>query len=66
LNPTEGLRLHACPALAGGRARPRTLPGSESTFATVLAELTLSGKALRRARSLAAQVLREPPRMLPS
>ena len=38
--------------------------GSDSTFATVLAELTLSGKNLRRARSLAAQVLREPPRIL--
>jgi hypothetical protein len=32
--------------------------------ATVLAELTLSGKNLRRARSLAARVLREPPRIL--
>jgi biotin carboxylase len=40
--------------------------GPDSTFATVLAELTLSGKNLRRARSLAAQVLREPPRILPS
>lgn len=38
--------------------------GPDSTFATVLAELTLSGKNLRRARSLAAQVLREPPRVL--
>jgi len=35
-------------------------------IATVLAELTLSGKNLRRARSLAAQVLREPPRVLPA
>src|SRR5262249_43829813 len=40
--------------------------GPEGTFATVLAELTLSGKNLRRARSLAAQVLREPPRILPA
>jgi carnosine synthase len=40
--------------------------GSDSTFATVLAELTLSGRNLRRARSLAAQVLREPPRILPA
>jgi len=40
--------------------------GSDSTFATVLAELTLSGKNLRRARSMAAQVLREPPRILPA
>jgi biotin carboxylase len=38
--------------------------GPDSTFATVLAELTLSGKNLRRARSLAAQVLREPPQIL--
>jgi carnosine synthase len=38
--------------------------GPESTFATELAELTLSGKNLRHARSLAAQVLREPPRIL--
>jgi carnosine synthase len=40
--------------------------GPDSTFATVLAELTLSGKNLRRARSLAARVLREPPRILPA
>ena len=40
--------------------------GPDSTFATVLAELTLSGKNLRRARSLADQVLREPPRVLPA
>jgi hypothetical protein len=40
--------------------------GSESTFATVLAELTLRGKTLRRARAPAAQVLREQPRILPS
>jgi carnosine synthase len=40
--------------------------GPDSTFATALAELTLSGKNLRRARSLAAQVLREPPRIVPA
>jgi biotin carboxylase len=40
--------------------------GPESTFATEIAELTLSGKNLRHARSLAAQVLREPPRILPA
>jgi hypothetical protein len=40
--------------------------GPDSTFATVLAELTLSGKNLRRARSLAAHVLREPPRIHPA
>jgi hypothetical protein len=40
--------------------------GPEGTFATVLAELTLSGINLRRARSMAAQVLREPPRILPA
>jgi biotin carboxylase len=40
--------------------------GPDTTFATVLAELTLSGKNLRRARSLAAQVLREPPRIIPA
>jgi hypothetical protein len=40
--------------------------GPDSTFATVLAELTLSGKNLRRARSRAAQVLSEPPRILPA
>ena len=39
--------------------------GPDSTFATELAELTLSGKNLRRARSLAARVLSEPPRILP-
>jgi biotin carboxylase len=40
--------------------------GPDSTFATELAELTLSGKNLRRARSLAARVLSEPPRILPA
>jgi carnosine synthase len=40
--------------------------GPDSTFTTVLAELTLSGTDLRRARSRAAQVLREPPRILPA
>jgi hypothetical protein len=40
--------------------------GPDHTFATVLAELTLSGKNLRHARSLAAQVLREPPRIVPA
>ena len=39
--------------------------GPDSTFATELAELTLSGKNLRRARSRAAHVLRTPPRVLP-
>jgi len=40
--------------------------GPDGTFATVLAELTLSGKNLRRARAMAAQVLGEPPRILPA
>ena len=40
--------------------------GPDRTFATVLAELTVSGKNLRHARALAAQVLREPPRILPA
>jgi biotin carboxylase len=39
--------------------------GPDHTFATVLAEVTVSGKNLRRARSLAAQVMQEPPRILP-
>jgi biotin carboxylase len=40
--------------------------GPDSTFPTLLAELTLSGKNLRRARSRAARVLREPPRIIPA
>jgi len=40
--------------------------GPDHTFATVLAELTLSGKNLRHARRRAAQVLRDPPRILPA
>jgi biotin carboxylase len=39
--------------------------GPDGIFATELAELTLSGKNLRHARSLAAQVLRRQPRVLP-
>lgn len=38
--------------------------GPEDIFATVLAELTVSGKNLPRARSLAAKVLRDPPRVV--
>ena len=40
--------------------------GPDNTFATVLAELTLSGKNLRRARSRAGHVLGAPPRVLPA
>lgn len=40
--------------------------GPDSTFATALAELTVSARTLRRARSLAAQVLRESPRVIPA
>jgi hypothetical protein len=40
--------------------------GPASTFATMPAELTLSGKNLRRAQWQAAQVLREPARILPA
>jgi biotin carboxylase len=35
--------------------------GPDRTFATVLADLTLSGRNLRRARSLAEEVLHDPP-----
>jgi len=38
--------------------------GPDRTFATALAELTLSGKNLRHARRRAAQVLRDPPRII--
>lgn len=40
--------------------------GPDRIFATVLAELTLSGSNLRRARSLAAQVLSKPPQVIPA
>jgi biotin carboxylase len=40
--------------------------GPDRTFATVLAELTVSGRNLRRARWLAAEVLRDPPRVAPA
>lgn len=38
--------------------------GPDRVFATLLAELTLSAKNLRRARSYAAKVLSEPPRIV--
>jgi biotin carboxylase len=38
--------------------------GPDATFATVLAEVVLSGKNLRDARRRTAQVLREPPRIV--
>lgn len=40
--------------------------GPDGMFATALAELTLSGRDLRHARSLAAQVLRNPPQIVPA
>jgi len=40
--------------------------GPEEIFATVLAELTLSGRDLRRARALAEEVLRDPPVVAPA
>ncbi|WP_025735256.1 hypothetical protein [Mycobacterium genavense] len=40
--------------------------GPDNIFATALAELTISGKNLRHARSRAARVLRDPPRVLPT
>jgi len=40
--------------------------GPDRTFATVLAELTVSGKNLRHARRRAAQVLHDPPRIIPA
>jgi biotin carboxylase len=40
--------------------------GPDRMFATALAELTLSGRDLRHARSLAAQVLRNPPQIVPA
>lgn len=43
----------------------QAVDGPDRTFATVLAELTLSGKDLLRARALAAEVLREPPESFP-
>jgi hypothetical protein len=49
----------------GPHQQPPLPPGPDSTFATVLAELTLSGKNLRRAWSRAAQVLHEAPQILP-
>jgi carnosine synthase len=39
--------------------------GPDRIFSTVLAEVTVSGRNLRRARSLAAEVLRDPPIVVP-
>ena len=39
--------------------------GPDGVFATMLADLTLSGKDLRRARALAAEVLRDGPQVVP-
>ena len=39
--------------------------GPEEIFSTALAEVTVSGKNLRRARSVAAEVLRDPPIVVP-
>jgi hypothetical protein len=39
--------------------------GPEAVFSTVLAEVALTGKNLRRVKQLAAEVLRDPPRVVP-
>ena len=39
--------------------------GPDGVFATMLAEIMLSGKDLRRARALAAEVLRDGPQVVP-
>ncbi len=39
--------------------------GPEAIFSTVLADITLTGKNLKRARALTAELLIEPPRIVP-
>jgi len=39
--------------------------GPDRLFSTVLVEVTVSAKNLRRARALAAEVLRDPPVVIP-
>jgi carnosine synthase len=43
----------------------QAVSGPEEIFATVLAEVSVSGKNLKRARWLAAEVLRDPPLVVP-
>jgi carnosine synthase len=43
----------------------QALIGPEQLFPTLLAEVYVSGKNLRRARSLAAEILRDPPVVVP-
>jgi len=43
----------------------QTVRGPEEVFSTVLADVYVSGKNLRRARSLAASLLRHPPVVVP-
>jgi hypothetical protein len=42
----------------------QAVSGPEEIFATVLAEVYVSGKNLKRARSLMAEVLRDPPEVV--
>jgi len=46
--------------------RGAAVTGPEGVFASVLAELTLSGRDLRQARALAEEVLRDPPVVAPA
>ena len=41
------------------------MDGPDRVFATVLAEVTLVAKDLRRARALTADLLRNPPQVVP-
>jgi hypothetical protein len=44
----------------------QSVVGPERTFATPLAEITVSGRTLRRARALCARILQEPPLVAPA
>jgi biotin carboxylase len=44
----------------------QSVVGPERTFATPLAEITVSGRSLRRARALCARILQEPPLVAPA
>ena len=61
LHFTEGTKADLGPLVDVAADVGQEVDGPDRVFATALAEVTVGAKNLRRARSLAAEVLRRPP-----
>jgi biotin carboxylase len=66
LHFTEGTKADVGPLVDVAADVGQEVEGPDRVFATALAEVTVGAKNLRRARSLAAEVLRRPPVVSPA